>query len=141
MSKDADSLALARLHPIWKAIVQLPPARRPGFVVRKALGRARRLCAGMQANSGSVPPYSGRLLPHYQRIDRHYRPAPYPGKVTLLWWEGESEGAEEAARLWSSIAAGGVELHRLPPGVHTELLTGNVEAIANRLKSCLDAVG
>jgi hypothetical protein len=76
----------------------------------------------------------------YHRIDREYWPGPYPGKVTLFWWDGEDEGPDEAARWWTEIA-GRVELHRFPGGKHVDSLAGRIEVVAERLRSCLDAAG
>jgi amino acid adenylation domain-containing protein len=155
-SKHAESRAFARLQPFWRALTQLPPAQRPAFVLSKVPRLIERLHDQMsgesensqertgkmdaRSESDSRTAFRARLGETYHRIDRGYWPGPYPGKVTLFWWDGEDEGPDEAARWWSSVA-GTVELHRFPRGNHLDFLTGHIEVVAERLRSCLNSAG
>jgi amino acid adenylation domain-containing protein len=154
-SRQAESRAFARLQPFWSAITQLPPSRRPAFVLSK-FPRLLELLHGLilrKRTGGDYPgnvdarrdeasrtPFRASVRDTYQRIDGKYWPGPYPGKVTLFWWDGEDEGPDEAARWWGEIA-GKVELHRFPGGKHADSLTGRIEVVAERLRACLDAAG
>jgi hypothetical protein len=65
-------------------------------------------------------------------------PGNYPGKVTLLWANGEVESPAAAVRWWRNVA-GEVELHILPGNHHIESLTVHAEAVAKLIESCIEA--
>jgi len=71
---------------------------------------------------------------HYRSIDVEYVPAPYPGKITLLWPNDELETGEEAASWWRRLSPE-VELRKIPSGHHA-CLTSDVSLLARELASC-----
>jgi amino acid adenylation domain-containing protein len=85
------------------------------------------------------------LLPAFRRrreallyAARCYRPAVYPGRVTLFRARNGSLGSRSGAAWgWDRVAAGGVELHELDGG-HFELLKEpRVTEVASALQTCL----
>jgi len=138
--------AESRAFIVGKAICQksqlLSPSELAAFLLSKVprlIGQLRdRMLGDARPESAPRTAFREGLREAYQRIDRQYWPGSYPGKVTLFWWEGEDEGPDEAARCWSRVA-GSVELHRFPRGKHIDFLTGNIEIVAEKLRSCLDA--
>jgi len=64
-----------------------------------------------------------------------YRPRPYGGRVTVLMNE-EWHGSVLTLG-WARVAAGGVEVHKIP-GNHDTYFTHNIEAVAERLRQCLE---
>jgi thioesterase domain-containing protein len=153
-SKRAERRVFARLNPFWMAMTLLPLSQRPSFVLSKlprlfellrgsTLGTKetlaeRSLDASAQRDSFSGAALRAQIADTYHRIDREYWPGPYRGKVTLFCWDGEPEGPAEMARWWSQIAAQ-VELHTFHGKWHGDSLTGQAEAVGERLRVCLDS--
>jgi thioesterase domain-containing protein len=147
-SRRAALRAFVRLQPFWTGLTALPLTRRPGFLLRKlprapdllrALTRGGReaiRAPGSAADAPRIAPESPTLLREtYLRIDKEYVPGPYPGPVTLFWWEGEGEGPEAEARWWRRLVRE-VALHRFPGAKHVDALTGDIAPVAERLRVC-----
>ena len=65
------------------------------------------------------------------RAFRSYVPQPYSGQLTLFCAEEKSERlAEQQIQAWSSLAAGGINIHKLP-GDHFSIIRS--EALAKEL--------
>jgi len=81
-----------------------------------------------------------RLYVEYSRRMRAYRPAPYPGAVTVLYprEDGTRPGADPS-QIWSRLAAS-VETHAIP-GEHLSCITIHVRDLARRIRTCLDEPG
>jgi hypothetical protein len=75
----------------------------------------------------------------YRRLDKDYTPAPYPGRVIVLWPDDDIE-REQAARWWRAVARE-VDF-RVIPGNHATSATVHADAMADELQKCLvDQVG
>jgi amino acid adenylation domain-containing protein len=151
-----ESRAFARLHPFLTKLQRVPLRHYPKFirskiplVIEEMKYFLKLLQDGGSKDSGEVLSQINRsspvgiesqILTIYHQIDYEYMPAPYPGKVTLFWANGEEESAHEAMRWWRKIA-GEVELHIMPGTPHQESITVHAEAVAEMLKSCLEGGG
>jgi amino acid adenylation domain-containing protein len=65
-----------------------------------------------------------------------YRRRPYDGKITLL--VNEEWSASEPNLRWADLAAGGVEVHKIP-GTHFTYMKENIQVVAKELRECLDS--
>jgi amino acid adenylation domain-containing protein len=75
----------------------------------------------------------------YRRLDKDYTPAPYPGRVIVLWPDDDIE-REQAPRWWRAVARE-VDF-RVIPGNHATSATVHADAMADELHKCLvDQVG
>jgi thioesterase domain-containing protein len=69
---------------------------------------------------------------------QRYRPRPFPGRLVLLRAADHSIDAEETLG-WGALAQGGVDLHWVP-GTHETLVHApHVQALAERLRACIEA--
>jgi hypothetical protein len=147
-SRRAALRAFVRLQPFWTGLTALPLTQRPGFLLRKLRrapdllrdltrgGREATRAPGSAADAPCIAPESPALLREtYLRIDKEYVPGPYPGPITLFWWEGEGEGPEAEARWWRRLVQE-VALHRFPGAKHVDALTGDIAPVAERLRVC-----
>jgi amino acid adenylation domain-containing protein len=68
-----------------------------------------------------------------------YSPQPYAGTITQLMCSDWAERAYEDRRLaWSSVAAGGLDVHIVPGNHLTMVEEPHVRALAHELQACLD---
>jgi thioesterase domain-containing protein len=85
-----------------------------------------------------LPAFRGRRQAFLHAV-KCYRPAPYPGRVTLF--RAQTPGTnqiDDANWGWDRVASGGVELYPVA-GEHLELLREpSVRQLATELQSCLD---
>ncbi|HEV8581211.1 MAG TPA: amino acid adenylation domain-containing protein [Thermoanaerobaculia bacterium] len=132
-ARDLGALAGVALEIAAGELRGLPPKER----LRLLLDRAR--------GAGALPPELGvRELQRHVDVFRansqallRYHPDPYAGSLLLLAAsEGELGGEDPAAR-WSSLARGGVELHRVPGTHYTVVRRPGVEVVADRLRKHL----
>jgi amino acid adenylation domain-containing protein len=62
----------------------------------------------------------------------------YPGKITLFWANDAKQTFEDNRLGWRRLAAGGLEVHKIP-GNHTSIREEpNVAVLVNELKPCLE---
>ncbi len=76
-----------------------------------------------------------RVRQNYYEVLERYRPPTYLGKITLL--VSEDHYQQDPTRGWNHIAAGGLEIHKLP-GDHDSYLGEHVQTTAEELKACLE---
>jgi thioesterase domain-containing protein len=71
----------------------------------------------------------------YSRARHRYTPGPYAGRIVIL---KTSESTFDPQRVWSELAADGVEIHELP-GLHDDVVfvDARIEALGAKLKQCL----
>ena len=98
-------------------------------------GEVKRLMSRTQVPLADLPHVD--LRAHYLLAEYAYMPQPYSGPVVLLWPEGESETAEQAARWWRQLVPD-VEL-RMLPSTHFACLTADVKLLAGELAGALRA--
>jgi thioesterase domain-containing protein/acyl carrier protein len=83
------------------------------------------------------PAFRGRRQA-FMYAARAYRPATYPGRLTLLRAWTSSSREQGALWGWDRVAAGGVELHRVP-GDHDEVMREpKVAGLAAALRASMD---
>jgi amino acid adenylation domain-containing protein len=156
ISKRAELRTFVALQPYWRLLARLSLLQWPGFSFsglprawgqfRNSVLRRRRggqdlsVHVDTRIEDKTAMSFRASLRGTYLRIDKEYTPGRYPGRVIIFWAIGEDESPEEAARWWSKVA-GQVELHTIPGRGHDIALTEHVEAVAETLRSCLDAVG
>jgi pimeloyl-ACP methyl ester carboxylesterase len=71
-------------------------------------------------------------------LTARYRPRPYPGKLTYLW--SLEEPSNRRSGKWGRVTkAREVEIHRIP-GTQTTCRTRHLDALAKKLRLCLDGV-
>lgn len=126
---------------------------------RSVFGKLQRAFTGGNAGAAQAKTTSQKLAPEdsgqetgegYRRIIRwditdsyhkimdSYIPRPYKGRVTLLWPdEAASEVPGDPTMGWHRVAREGVEVLGIP-GKHLTCITRHAEALAERLKACLD---
>jgi thioesterase domain-containing protein len=84
------------------------------------------------------------------RAGQHYRPEPYPNRITLFRStearsdeEGEDQFKiyDDPALGWNEFSSQPIEIHQIPGSHFTLLMEPNVEVLAARLKSCLTSSG
>jgi thioesterase domain-containing protein len=80
----------------------------------------------------SIAPPEARLL---IRACMRYRPAPYPGRVTIL--ASEDNLRRGLSNDWKALAAGGVAIHRAP-GDHESYSRKYFQQTAEQLRICLE---
>jgi thioesterase domain-containing protein len=73
------------------------------------------------------------------RADYAYVGQLYPGRVTLFLCSETYLRYQDRPLQWSQLAAGGVDLHVVPGGHHTWDKEPLVQAVAEELRTCLDA--
>lgn len=67
-----------------------------------------------------------------------YRHQPYPGVITLLRTAREESPGSTPDLGWAPLAAGGVEIHRVP-GTHKSMLQSpNIEVVGQVLRECIN---
>ena len=71
----------------------------------------------------------------YSQTIYHYRPARYNDKITLFINEETYQSSPDLG--WEGLAAGGIEVHKLP-GNHTSYIRDNVQIAAKELRRCLE---
>jgi len=64
-----------------------------------------------------------------------YRPQPYPGRITVFVNE-ECYSADPTLG-WNDLAAGGLEVHKIPGNHHT-YITEHIQVVAEELRECLE---
>src|SRR5689334_9689485 len=72
--------------------------------------------------------------------EQNYRPVKrrYPGKITFFWAEDAPRDFEDNRSGWTSIAAGGCEIH-VVPGTHAKMREEpHVQKLVEKLKPCLE---
>lgn len=99
-----------------------------------------------------LDPRPGRPLPYlmreaaitntYMKVLLDYRPKVYPGKVTLFRASQgifmSSEGGDNDELGWDKVAAGGLEIHKVP-GDHASLVAEpHVRVLASKLRNCME---
>ena len=73
-----------------------------------------------------------------RRAVRRYKPDPYPGKVNFFWASGRGEKPSDSRRGWQELAKLGIDIHRIPGDHYSMLREPQLQALAERLKDCLD---
>ena len=68
-----------------------------------------------------------------------YRPRVYEGKVVLLQAERQPPGGHDRTHGWGQLAAGGVEVARVPGDHYTMVRAPQVQVLAERLGAYLEA--
>jgi thioesterase domain-containing protein len=133
---------LARAGRNLRRLRELEATAMPGFLAE----RLTNLCT--EVVGGVAYRWSRRLqrplLPAFRdrrgaltQAGRRYRPAAYPGRVTLFRAASPSPG-DDPFWGWGRVAAGGVELHEVA-GEHLTLMHDpHVAELASRLRHCLD---
>jgi thioesterase domain-containing protein len=118
---------------------------RPRFLLGAIARGVRDLVQAAMRPKEHAPPLAPRgtsdLADHrertreaYRRIDKDYTPAPYPGRVVVLWPSDDIE-RPQAAKWWAAVAR---EVSFLVvPGNHATSPTDHVEALADALRRCL----
>jgi amino acid adenylation domain-containing protein len=133
--QDQASMQGQSLPALDEGLADLPAAER----LERVLGRARQ--AGL-LKADVKPEAARRLLDVYQanlRAFAGYRPLPYAGPITLF----RPEGARPDLPLngWDAFpagAAGGIDLQPVAGDHYTMLAPPRVQALAERLKACID---
>jgi len=105
--------------------------------------RLPRLVAAAQA-AGRLPPELGmddvqRLFALFRATRRaldRYRPAPYPGRLTLLLASRRQAGTDPAAG-WAALAGDGAEIERLPGDHYASVRPPAVALLAQALRGRL----
>ncbi|HVL97833.1 MAG TPA: thioesterase domain-containing protein [Egibacteraceae bacterium] len=72
---------------------------------------------------------------------RHYAPAPYTGRVTLVEAAGSRHGRAMHGARWDDLALGGLVRHTVPGDHSTMLRRPHVGVLAERLTACLHETG
>ena len=93
--------------------------------------------ASVAAAPGLYTRHGAELALLYLKARDRYAPRKYPGRVTLLWpSEAAGETITEASENWRGVAAE-VSAHPIP-GEHFSCITTHHQALAERLKMCLE---
>jgi hypothetical protein len=129
---------IVRLHRSWSKLQMIPKARVPGFVWDRKPQAVALMNYVLKGNGDANGRTQSKLYERYQQIDQEYIPSPYPGKVVLLWSDGEPENGAAAARWWRKAAAE-VEVRLLPASPHQEALARHGEAVGAIIRSCIDS--
>ncbi|MDQ3802523.1 MAG: thioesterase domain-containing protein [Acidobacteriota bacterium] len=66
-----------------------------------------------------------------------YKHKPYPGVITLLRTARDARPTATPDLGWGPLAAGGVEIHRIPGDHKTMLKSPNIEVVGRVLKECI----
>jgi aspartate racemase len=69
---------------------------------------------------------------------REFVPSVYAGRVTLFWASGDLTTSFDLVDGWHTLAAGGVELRKIPGSHINQLKAPHVQALADELRACLD---
>ena len=77
------------------------------------------------------------ILNAVSRASRNYRPQVYQGRVTLFRGGRRLAHDHDPQLGWGKLAAGGVEIHRIPSHDGTIFLEPHVRVLAERLRTCL----
>jgi amino acid adenylation domain-containing protein len=115
------------------------------------LVRGRRIVSDLRRELASVsqPVILNRRSAKHARKAHYlarcrYRPRPYDGRVTLVvneeWYEWHRRHDSEPTLGWARLAAGGVEVHKIP-GNHLTYITQNIHVVAEVLEKCLRLAG
>jgi len=72
----------------------------------------------------------------------NYVPQVYPGKVTLFRASEtvflSNDGPDNDQLGWDRVAAGGLEIHKVPGNHNTLLAEPHVQVLAPKLKTCIE---
>jgi thioesterase domain-containing protein len=68
---------------------------------------------------------------------RRYAPKSYAGRVALFRAVDTATGHQKSSEIWTTVAAGGLDLHLVPGDHHTILQRPNVEVLADQLRAHL----
>jgi thioesterase domain-containing protein/acyl carrier protein len=115
----------------------------------RRLGRGEQLDYVLERaiRTGVLPPDIGlsqirRLLRVFKanlRAMRDYAPGIYPHRVTLFRAGERFAGTDQDPAMgWGELAAGGLEIYEVPGDHYTMVREPHVQALAERLRSCLD---
>jgi amino acid adenylation domain-containing protein len=125
---------LERLDISWNNLLQLEPDEQLSHIIARAKA------------AGQTPPdIEYRHLPHHFNVFRaniqamqNYVVKPYPGRVTLFAANEPANADRDSSLGWGKLATGGVEIHTIAGDHFAIIRSPHVEALAKRLKSCLD---
>ena len=98
---------------------------------------------GPAAGSQRATPVEGKnaVWTATERAVRRYRPAPYPGQITLFRATDRSVTGTYGRTLgWARLARGGLRVIDVPGSHSTVLRPGSEPPMASRLRACLEEV-
>lgn len=109
-----------------------------GYLLQKGSGIFRELPQIKESLAGREPGGEVEYVQRsYSRAIYGYRPAPYPGKMTLL--VNEEYHGKRPDLGWRDCVTGGVEIHKLP-GNHTSYIRDHVQVTAKQIRACLERI-
>jgi len=116
----------------------------PGYVADRLARRFSRLGGRPSPPAPSRPDLSAlpSVIREVHELNRHaalnYFPQPYPGRLTLFLARRLDAMGRVEYRVPSGLAAGGIELHKVP-GDHTTIIDEPcVRVLARKIRACID---
>jgi len=106
---------------------------------RRAARRVRAVAVRRDAavSAATLEARGRALLKDYWMARRRYTPRPYDGDVVLLWpADYKTAHGADATQGWAAVARR-VDV-RIIPGTHETCTTTHIDALADRLRACLD---
>jgi thioesterase domain-containing protein/acyl carrier protein len=131
---------------------ELSPQEKSSYLLEQTNKFKQKTQHQLELIAYKLDPRPGRSLPYlmreaaitntYNKVVFSYTPKVYPGKVTLFRASESvfisSEGGDSDELGWDKVAAGGLEIHKVP-GDHASLVAEpNVRVLAAKLKACID---
>ncbi|TNH29623.1 AMP-binding protein [Micromonospora orduensis] len=133
---DEEALAVAFAQDVCRSTGLRPPAAGEGedplAALHATLVEAGRLAAaeGRRWVDRRFQVFSAHL-----RLLTRYRPRPYPGRVVLVLSGDRDDNREETLSAWRLVAAGGLEVRKLPADHYSILGPAHVAALAAAVPS------
>lgn len=128
---------LRRIVDHLSKIPQIGAEERLSYLVGRARIAIAKVIPGFILSSDQRQKrHNQSLREQYAKIQQAYSPSPYPGRIFLLVSEGRYQ--EDPTQGWSELAAGGLEILRIP-GTNATYLKEHSQALAEQLRACLDA--
>jgi oxalate---CoA ligase len=122
------------------ALRALSPQDRLAYVPRRLAARWHRGTGGRVpvASEARQPDVWPPLWQMVLSAGRAYRPRPYPGPLAVFLVQQRDEDLDGDRRRPGRLAAGRMEIHRVPGNHATFLKEPHVRVLAKKLRSCLD---
>lgn len=125
-------------------LMELRPRDKLGYILERVESLARRLMLRLSLIKPRAPyphsPALGAIKERNRRMTRAYVPLVYPDKVTVFLTPRDSGRDGRDPRIPKTLAAGGVEVHRVPGDHLTVMNEPGIRILAEKLRTCLDTV-